>query len=369
MIVGIPKEIKNLENRVAIVPAGVRSLVAAGHRVLVETGAGIGSGITDEQYKVQGAPIVAKASDAWGADMVIKVKEPLSAEFGYLRPNLLLFTYLHLANEPKLAEELMKKKVKAVAYETVQTLDRSLPLLKPMSEVAGRMGPQIGANLLEKRNGGRGVLLGGVPGVQRGYVTVIGGGISGTNAAKIAVGLGARVTIIEKDQKRLEYLDDIFGSQAVTLMSNPTNIEESVAQSDLVIGSVLIPGAKAPKLVTTEMIKRMNPGSVLVDIAIDQGGCFETSRPTSHETPTYVEHGVTHYCVTNMPGAVARTSTFALTNHTFGYALKLANDPRKAILEDPALALGVNCWDGVCTYEAVAKDLNLAFTPLSKVIA
>lgn len=368
MRIGIPKEIKNLENRVAIVLAGVKSLVAAGHKVLVEKSAGIGSGITDEQYKACGAEIVPTAADAWSADLVMKVKEPLEAEYKYMRPGLYLFTYLHLANEPRLAQELLEKKVRAIAYETIQLPDRSLPLLRPMSEVAGRMGPQIGANLLEKRNGGRGVLLGGVPGVHRGVVTIIGGGVSGTNAAKIAVGLGAEVLILERDQKRLEYLDDIFGTQASTLMSNPINIEESIARSDLVIGSVLIPGAKAPKLVTREMIKRMQPGSVVVDIAIDQGGCFETSKPTSHEKPTYVEEGVIHYCVTNMPGAVARTSTLALTNHTLPYALKIAQDPEKSVRNDASLALGINTWDGTCPYKQVAEDLSLKYTPLAEVL-
>ncbi len=368
MIVGIPKEIKNLENRVAIVMAGVKALVGAGHKVLVETGAGLGSGITDDQYKSCGAQIVSKAQDAWAADLVIKVKEPIESEYNHMRPGLFLFTYLHLASEPKLAKALMERKVRAVAYETVQLPDRTLPLLRPMSEVAGRMAPQIGANLLEKRNGGRGVLLGGVPGVAKGVVTIVGGGVSGTNAAKIAVGLGAEVIILERDQRRLEYLDDIFGTSASTLMSNQVNIEECVARSDLVIGSVLIPGAKAPKLVTREMIKRMNPGSVVVDIAIDQGGCFETSKPTSHEKPTYIEENVIHYCVTNMPGAVARTSTLALTNHTLPYALKLAADPVGSLRKDPAMALGVNCWDGHCVYEQVASDLNLPYTPLKEVL-
>ncbi len=368
MLVGIPKEVKNNENRVAIVLAGVKAMVAAGHEVRIQTGAGLGSGISDEEYKACGGKIVPTAADAWGCDMVMKVKEPLPQEFQFLRPNQYLFTYLHLANEPELGAELIKKKVRAVAYETIQTPDRVLPLLKPMSEVAGRMAPQVGASLLEKRNGGRGVLLGGVPGVGRGYVTIIGGGVAGTNAAKIAVGLGAVVTIIERDGKRLEYLDDIFGSKINTRMSNEVNIEESVIKSDLVIGCVLITGAKAPKLVTRNMIQKMNPGSVLVDVAIDQGGCFETSRPTSHENPTYVEHGVTHYCVTNMPGAVARTSTFALTNYTLSYALKLASDPVKAIQNDPSLALGVTTWDGACTYQPVASDLKYEYTPLSKLI-
>lgn len=369
MIIGVPKEIKNLENRVAIVLAGVKSLVDAGHKVLIQSGAGLGSGITDDDYKAWGAQIVPTAKDAWNVDMVMKVKEPQKEEFGYMKPGLLLFTYLHLANEDELTRALMERKVRAVAYETIQNADGTLPLLKPMSEVAGRMAPQIGASLLEKRNGGRGVLLGGVPGVPRGIVTILGGGIAGTNAAKIAVGLGAQVVIFERNQKRLEYLDDIFNTRATTLMSNPVSVEEWVKKSDLVIGSVLIPGAKAPKIVTESMIKKMQPGSVFVDIAIDQGGCSETSKPTSHEHPTYLSHGVIHYCVTNMPGAVSRTSTFALTNYTLPYAIKLAADPIRAIKEDPALALGVNCWDGACTYQPVADDLKLPYTPLGKVLS
>jgi alanine dehydrogenase len=368
MKIGIPKEIKNLENRVAIVLAGVKSLKTAGHEVVVQTGAGLGSGITDEQYKAAGARIVGSAKEAWDADMVIKVKEPIAPEFEFLRPGLILYTYLHLANEPALGNALMEKKVRAIAYETIQLGSGALPLLTPMSEVAGRLAPQVGASLLEKRNGGPGVLLGGVPGVDRGKVTIIGGGVAGINSAKIAVGLGAEVTIIEKNQARLAYLDDIFKTAVNTRMSNEHNIEEAVAHSHLVIGSVLIPGAKAPKLVTRAMLKNMRPGSVVVDVAIDQGGCFETSRPTTHENPTYVEEGITHYCVTNMPGNVARTSTYALTNHTLPYALKIASGLEKAIKEDPSLALGVNTWDGKCVYKAVADDLGFAYTPLKDVI-
>ena len=368
MIIGIPKEIKNLENRVAIVLAGVKTLITAGHKVRIEAGAGLGSGITDREYESAGAQIVSSAKDVWDCEMVMKVKEPLESEFALMRPGLFLYTYLHLANEPKLGAQLIERKVRAIAYETIQLPDRSLPLLKPMSEVAGRMASQLGASYLEKRNGGRGILLGGVPGVPRGVVTIIGGGVAGINAAKIAVGLGAEVTIVERDQKRLEYLDDIFGSTISTRMSDPYNIEECVRRSDLVIGSVLITGAKAPKLVTREMVRKMYPGSVLVDVAIDQGGCFETSRPTSHENPTYVDEGVTHYCVTNMPGAVPRTSTFALTNHTIRYASALAQDPIEAIRKDPSLALGVNTWDGKCTYAPVANDLNLKYTPLAELL-
>jgi alanine dehydrogenase len=368
MKIGVPKEVKNLENRVALVRAGVRTLVSQGHEVIVQKSAGIGSGITDDEFKLNGARIVDTAKEAWDADMVIKVKEPQAEEFEFMRPGLFLFTYLHLANEPKLTAELVKRKVRAIAYETIQLVDGSLPLLKPMSEVAGRMGPQVGAHYLEKSQGGMGILLGGTPGTSRGHVTIIGGGVAGTNAAKIAVGLGARVTIVERNQKRLEYLDDIFGSTVNTLMSNPITIEESVKKSDLVIGSILIPGAKASKLVTKELVEQMKPGSVLVDIAIDQGGCFETSKPTSHQNPVYDYKGVLHYCVTNMPGAVARTSTFALTNHTLSYATQIASDPVGAIRHDPALALGVNCWDGHCVYKQVADDLKLPFTPLQQLL-
>lgn len=366
MRIGVPKEVKNLENRVALVRAGVRTLVSQGHEVLVQKGAGLGSGITDEDYSSNGARMVDTAKEAWDVDMVIKVKEPQPEEFPLMKEGLYLFTYLHLANEAQLTQELVKRKVRAIAYETIQLLDGSLPLLKPMSEVAGRMAPQIGAHYLEKSQGGMGVLLGGTPGTSRGQVTIIGGGVAGANAAKIAVGLGARVTIVERSQKRLEYLDDIFGSTVNTLMSNPITIEESVKKSDLVIGSILIPGAKASKLVTKELVQQMKPGSVLVDIAIDQGGCFETSKPTSHQNPIFTESGVIHYCVTNMPGAVARTSTFALTNHTLTYASQIAADPIGAIQRDPALALGVNCWDGHCVYKQVADDLNLPYTPLQK---
>jgi alanine dehydrogenase len=368
MRIGVPKEIKNSENRVAIVLAGVKSLVAAGHEVLVQEGAGVGSGITDAQYRSAGAKLVGSAKDAWNADMVMKVKEPQKEEFQFLRPGLILYTYLHLANEPELGQELLKKKVRSVAYETIQLTNGTLPLLRPMSEVAGRLAPQVGASLLEKRNGGSGVLLGGVPGVDRGNVTIIGGGVSGINAAKVAIGLGARVTVIERNPDRLAYLDDIFNTSINTRMSDPVSIEEAVATSDLVVGAVLIPGAKAPRLVTRDMIRKMRPGSVLVDVAIDQGGCFETSRPTTHTNSSYVEEGVLHYCVTNMPGIVSRTSTFALTNHTLTYALMLANDMMGSIRNNPALALGINTWDGHCVYAPVARDLNFDFVPLEKAI-
>ncbi|AST90202.1 alanine dehydrogenase [Sutcliffiella cohnii] len=367
MLIGVPKEIKNNENRVAITPAGVDAFVKAGHKVIIETEAGMGSGFTDGDYTNAGAEIVETAAEAWSADMVMKVKEPLSSEYNYFREGLILFTYLHLAAEPELAEALTKNGVTAIAYETVE-VNRTLPLLTPMSEVAGRMAAQIGAQFLEKVHGGKGILLSGVPGVKRGKVTIIGGGVAGTNAAKMAVGLGAEVTIIDLSPERLRQLDDIFGTDVTTLMSNPFNIAEAVKESDLVIGAVLIPGAKAPKLVSEEMIKSMSPGSVVVDIAIDQGGIFATSdHITTHDNPTYVKHGVVHYAVANMPGAVPRTSTIALTNATMNYALQIANKGvQKAIAENHALKLGVNVVNGSITYEAVAKDLGYNYVPVDE---
>ncbi|NUK30643.1 alanine dehydrogenase [Parageobacillus sp. VR-IP] len=364
MKIGIPKEIKNNENRVAITPAGVMTLVKAGHEVYVEKGAGLGSGFFDEEYEKAGAIIVPSAQDAWAAEMVLKVKEPLPEEYAYFREGLILFTYLHLAAAESLTKELMNKKVIGIAYETVQLANGALPLLTPMSEVAGRMSVQVGAQFLEKPHGGKGILLGGVPGVHRGRVTIIGGGTAGTNAAKIAVGLGAKVTILDINAERLRELDDLFGEHVTTLMSNPYNIAEAVQQSDLVIGAVLIPGAKAPKLVTEEMVRSMSPGSVLVDIAIDQGGIFETTdRVTTHDDPIYVKHGVVHYAVANMPGAVPRTSTFALTNVTIPYALQIANKGyRDACLQNEALLKGINTLNGSVTYEAVAKAHGLSYT-------
>ncbi|MEI2379476.1 alanine dehydrogenase [Priestia megaterium] len=360
MIIGVPKEIKNNENRVAITPAGVASFVGTGHRVLIENEAGIGSNFTNEDYVKAGAEIVETAADVWAqAEMVMKVKEPLASEYGYFRPGLILFTYLHLAAEPALAKALKDSGVTAIAYETV-AVNRTLPLLTPMSEVAGRMAAQIGAQFLQKSNGGKGILLAGVPGVSRGKVTIIGGGGVGTNAAKIAIGLGADVTIIDLSPERLRQLDDIFGNQINTLVSNPYNIADAVAESDLVIGAVLIPGAKAPKLVTEEMVKKMKPGSVIVDVAIDQGGIVETiDHITTHDQPTYEKHGVVHYAVANMPGAVPRTSTIALTNVTVPYALQIASKGvHKAIAQNEALKLGVNVANGAITYEAVAHDLG-----------
>lgn len=366
MIIGVPKEIKNNENRVAITPAGVASFVGTGHRVLVEAEAGIGSGFTNEDYMKAGAEIVELAADVWAqAEMVMKVKEPLPSEYDYFRPGLILFTYLHLAAEPALTQALKDKGVTAIAYETV-AVNRTLPLLTPMSEVAGRMASQIGAQFLQKSNGGKGILLAGVPGVSRGKVTIIGGGVVGTNAAKLAIGLGADVTIIDLSPERLRQLDDIFGNQINTLVSNPYNIADAVAQADLLIGAVLIPGAKAPKLVTEEMVQSMKPGSVIVDVAIDQGGIVETvDHITTHDQPTYEKHGVVHYAVANMPGAVPRTSTIALTNVTVPYALQIASKGAyKAIQENPALKLGVNVANGAITYEAVARDLGYDYVPV-----
>lgn len=359
MLIGVPKEIKNNENRVAMTPAGVIALVKAGHRVLIETEAGAGSGFTDKAYIEAGAEIVSTPAKAWAAEMVMKVKEPLQSEYSYFRQGLVLFTYLHLAAEPELAKALVENGVTAIAYETVE-VNRTLPLLTPMSEVAGRMSAQIGAQFLQKSNGGQGILLSGIPGVKRGKVTIIGGGVVGTNAAKLAIGLGADVTIIDLSPDRLRQLDDLFGNDIQTLMSNLLNIAQSVRESDLVIGAVLIPGAKAPKLVTEEMIESMKPGSVVVDVAIDQGGIFETvDRITTHDAPTYLKHGVVHYAVANMPGAVPRTSTIGLTNVTVPYALQIANKGvHKAVFENHALKCGVNVAAGTITYEAVAKDLG-----------
>ncbi|QFR26781.1 alanine dehydrogenase [Bacillus thuringiensis] len=370
MRIGIPTEIKNNENRVAMTPAGAVHLVQNGHEVFVQKGAGLGSGFTDEEYVQAGAKLVETAEEAWNQDMVMKVKEPVASEYGYFREGLILFTYLHLAPEPELTKALIDNKVASIAYETVQLDNRSLPLLAPMSEVAGRMSAQIGAQFLEKNKGGKGILLAGVPGVKRGKVTIIGGGQAGTNEAKIAVGLGADVTIIDLSAERLRQLDDIFGNQVKTLMSNPYNIAEAVKESDLVIGAVLIPGAKAPKLVTEEMIQSMEPGSVVVDIAIDQGGIFETTdRITTHDNPTYEKHGVVHYAVANMPGAVPRTSTLALTNVTVPYAVQIANKGYKeACLGNTALLKGINTLDGYVTFEAVAEAHGLQYADAKELL-
>jgi alanine dehydrogenase len=370
MIIGVPKEVKNNENRVAITPAGVLQLVKAGHKVLVETNAGFGSGFTDEEYKNVGANIVKNASEVWeNSELILKVKEPVESEYQYFRKDLLLFTYLHLAAEPKLTKELVKSGVTGIAYETV-SVNKTLPLLSPMSEVAGRMAAQIGAQFLEKQYGGKGVLLGGVPGVKKSKVTIIGGGMVGSNAAKIAIGLGADVTVIDLNPDRLRELEVMFGGNIQTLMSNSYNIAESVKESDLVIGAVLIPGAKAPKLVTEEMVKEMSNGAVVVDVAVDQGGIFETvDRVTTHDNPTYEKFGVVHYAVANMPGAVPRTSTIALTNVTIPYALQLANKGfKQAILDNPALKAGVNTFKGQVTYASVARDLNYKYVSVDDLL-
>lgn len=371
MIIGIPREIKNNENRVAMTPAGVVALTKAGHQIIVEHNAGVGSSFEDTDYVAAGATILTEAKEVWAqSDMIMKVKEPLSSEYGYFREGLILFTYLHLAAEAELAQALVDSGVIAIAYETVE-VNRTLPLLTPMSEVAGRMASQIGAQFLEKLKGGKGILLSGVPGVKRGKVTVIGGGVVGTNAAKIAVGLGADVTLIDLSADRLRQIDDQFGNDIQTLMSNPLNIAEAVKDSDLVIGAVLIPGAKAPKLVTEEMIKSMSPGSVVVDVAIDQGGIIETvDKITTHDNPTYTKHGVVHYAVANMPGAVPRTSTLGLTNVTIPYAMQIANKGvQQALADNPALALGLNVANGNVTYSAVARDLGYELVSVADALA
>jgi alanine dehydrogenase len=359
MIVGVPKEIKVKENRVSMTPGGVATLHRRGHTVLVQSGAGVGSGIADAEYERAGAEIVATAAEAWGAQMVVKVKEPVHEEFGFLREDLLLFTYLHLAADKPLTEKLLETGTTAVAYETVQLEDGSLPLLTPMSEVAGRLAPQVGADCLLKPNGGRGVLLGGVPGVIPARVVILGGGVVGTNAAKIAVGMGARVIIMDVSHRRLAYLDDIFGGRVQTFASNEANVREVIRTADLVIGGVLIPGARAPHLVTRDMLHTMPEGSVIVDVAVDQGGCVETIHATTHDDPTYVIDGVVHYGVANMPGAVPRTSTFALTNQTIGYALKLAGQGLEALRGDAALLKGLNTRHGKLTYRAVGDAFGL----------
>lgn len=370
MIIGVPREIKNNENRVALTPAGVQILTENGHQVLVQKDAGVGSGFTNEEYANHGAQIVETAKEAWASDLVIKVKEPVPEEYGFLREGLILFTYLHLAADQRLTEELVKNKVISIGYETIQLPDGSLPLLQPMSEVAGRMAVQIGAHLLEKSQGGKGVLLGGVPGVQAGRVTIIGAGIVGTNAAKIALGMGAHVTVIDINPNRLRYLEEIFQGRLQTLMSNKYNIARAVKETDLLIGAVLIPGAKAPRLVTEEMVKEMEPGSVIVDVAVDQGGSIETiDRVTTHSDPVYIKHGVLHYAVANIPGAVARTSTLALTNVTLPYALTIANKgPIQAAKDNPALAKGINTMDGKVTYPAVTQAFGYSLSKVEDVL-
>src|ERR1700677_879331 len=366
MIIGVPKEVKDHESRVGVTPAGVKALVEAGHKVLVETNAGALSAMPDEEYQAAGAEIVGSAHDVWRlAEMVVKVKEPVEKEYRHFREGLVLFTYLHLAPLTELTNALLSAKVTGIAYETVRDRVGSLPLLTPMSEVAGRMSVQVGAAYLEKEHGGRGVLLGGVPGVPPGNVCILGGGIVGTNAAKVASGIGARVTLVDLNLNRLRELDDIFGGRLYTLASNSYNIGRAVCDADLVIGGVLIPGAAAPKLVTKAMVSQMEKGAVIVDVAIDQGGCIETARPTTHSDPSYVVDGVVHYCVTNMPAAVPNTSTLALTNATFPYVLRLAqHGAAAAIKADPGMCEGVNTYAGELTYKAVAQSLGREWKPV-----
>lgn len=371
MIIGVPKEIKNNENRVALTPAGAGVLAASGHQVVLEREAGSGSGFSDEDYEKEGVRILSDAADVWGtAEMIMKVKEPLPSEFPYFRNQQILFTYLHLAAAEELVSALLRNQVSAVAYETIQLPNGGLPLLTPMSEVAGRMSVQIGAQFLEKFYGGRGILLGGVPGVPPAEVIILGGGIVGTNAAKMALGMGANVVVIERNPERMRYLDDVFNGRVSTLMSNPYNIRCAVQKADLLIGAVLIPGARAPRLVTEDMVKEMKQGAVIVDVAVDQGGSIETiDRITTHSEPTYISHGVLHYAVANMPGAVPRTSTLALTNVTLPYALELANKGlEKAAEENNSLKMGVNTYRGKMTHQAVAEAVGLPYASMQELL-
>jgi alanine dehydrogenase len=369
MIVGVPKEIKPEENRVAITPSGVSALVAHGHRVLVERNAGLGSGIPDKLYRIAGARIL-DGLEVWRrAEMILKVKEPLSSEYRHLHEGQVLFTYLHLAAAGALTRELLRRKVTAIGYETIELEDRSLPLLAPMSEVAGRLSIQVGAWCLQAQNGGSGVLLSGASGVRPAKVVVVGAGVVGANACQVAVGVGAHVSIIDKNPAKLRYLHDILGGHVTTVMSNPANIEEEVQGADLLIGAVLIPGAKAPKLITRKLLRLMRPGSAFVDVAIDQGGSAETSRPTTHGKPIYVEERVVHYCVTNMPGIVPHTSTYALTNATLSYAIELADKGvEKALKLDPALQRGTNTFRGHVTHPGVAGAFGLEALPVTRLL-
>jgi alanine dehydrogenase len=369
MIVGVPKEIKAEEKRVALTPAGVAAMTAHGHRVIIERGAGVGSSIPDGAYRSAGARI-ASATEVWGsAEMVLKVKEPLPREYALLREDLILFTYLHLASNARLTRELLKRRVRAVGYETVQLDDGSLPLLVPMSEIAGRLSAQVGAWCLEAQNGGRGVLLGGASGVRPGKVVVLGAGIAGSNACQVAVAMGAHVSVLDVNPARLRYLHDILGGHLTTVMSNRANIEEEVRGADLIIGAVLIPGAKAPRLITRRLVRIMQPGSAIVDISIDQGGCAETSHPTTHRRPIYVVDGVVHYAVTNMPAIVPHTSTYALTNATLHYAIALADRGlEKAIKQEPPLCRGVNTLEGQVTHEGVATAFGFPHRPVEDLV-
>jgi alanine dehydrogenase len=369
MQIGLPKEIKDGENRVGLTPGAVKSLARRGHRVLVQTGAGMGSFLTDEEYSKAGAEIVSTAADAWAAEMVVKVKEPIPTEYHFLRPDQLLFTYLHLAADRQLTDALLESGITAIAYETVQTGEGKLPLLMPMSEVAGRMATQVGATYLERHHGGRGVLLGGVPGVAPANVAILGGGTVGTNAAKVALGMGAQVTVLDINHDRLQYLDDIFQGRLQTRASNDYSIEQAVFNADLVIGAVLIPGGRAPLLVIRAMLSQMRQGAVIVDVAVDQGGCIETTHPTTHSDPIYVIEGVVHYGVANMPGAVPRTSTFALVNQTMSYSLNIANAGLEAIRQSEPLLHGLNVHAGKLTYKAVAEAFGLPFVEATAALA
>ena len=367
MRIGLPKEVKDNEYRVAMTPGVVRQMVESGHKVQVESSAGEGSGFSDKEYEEAGADLVSGPDGAWDTDLVIKVKEPQSSECHFLRPDLTLFTFLHLAAEKELTLEMVKSGVTGIAYETVELPDGRLPLLMPMSQVAGRMAVQVGAQYLEKTRGGRGKLLGGIPGVRPADVTILGGGVVGTNAAQIALGMGAHVMVLDVDAHRLRYLDQVLHGRFTTLTSNPVNIAEAVKRADLLIGAVLVRGARAPRLVTRDMVQSMEPGSVVIDVAIDQGGCIETSQPATHSDPVALVDGVLHYGVTNMPGAVPRTSTYALANATLPYLQNLANGVLEAVQSDPSLAKGVNIHKGKVTYEAVARTFDLEYTPIESV--
>lgn len=365
MTVGVPREIKDQEYRVSMTPGGVRQLVEAGHRVVVETSAGEGSGFSDSDYRSAGAVIVPSASDAWGAELVVKVKEPLPGEYGFLRPDLVLFTYLHLAAERELTLELLKRGVTGIAYETVELADGQLPLLKPMSEVAGRLAVQTGAFYLEKPRGGSGKLLGGVAGVEPARVTIIGGGIVGASAARIALGMGAEVTVLDMNIDKLRHLEEVLHERLITRSADPLAVEEAVAEADLLVGAVLVKGARTPRVVTRQMVARMAKGSVVIDVSVDQGGCVETIRPTKHSEPIYFVDGILHYGVTNMPGAVPRTSTAALSNATLPYVVKLASlGIPGALASNPDLARGVNVHRGNVTYRAVAEAFGIEYRPL-----
>jgi alanine dehydrogenase len=370
MLIGVPKEIKTEENRVAVTPTGVAALVSRGHKVLVEKGAGSGSGLSDRAYQNCGATIIDSAQEIWNeSELIMKVKEPQPSEFVLLRQGMILFTYLHLAANETVTRVLLEKKVTGIAYETIQLDDGSLPLLTPMSEIAGRLSIQVGAWCLQAENGGRGILLGGASGVRPGKVVILGAGIAGGAACQVAAGMGAYVSILDINPSKLRYIHDILGGHLTTLMSNRANVEEELTEADLVIGSVLIPGAKAPKLITRSLVKRMKPGSAIVDISIDQGGCAETSRPTTHREPIYVEEEIVHYCVTNMPAIVPNTSTYALTNSTLSYGLELANRGfPQALARNRALAKGLNTFDGNVTHEGVATAFNLPLRPVEEVI-